>query len=448
MQPDLDVCGAAHCTGLAFPAGRSSAAASRRGFLKSMALGGAGAWLTPLAERLARAAEASPDKAPARSLIVLWLQGGPSQLETFDPHPGSNIAAGSKARATRIPGVQLAEGLEQVADLMDKISLVRSVVSKEGDHERATYNVKTGFRPNPTIVHPSIGAVCCHQLPDNLEIPRHVSILPGQWPAKGGYLGAKHDAFKVGDPRRPIQDVISPVEPSRFQRRLADLDIVEAEFATGRPADLDETRLRHRASMEAALKMMSSEQLVAFDINQEPQSVLEPYGDTPFGRGCLAAVRLIEAGVRCVEVTLGGWDSHINNHELQARGVSTLDPAFAALIRDLERRELLDSTVVLCGGEFGRTPRINPTGGRDHWPHGFSVALAGGGIPGGQVVGATSPEPNLEVKDKTTNVEQPVQVQDVHATILQALGVNFREELATPVGRPMVISEGEPLFGG
>ena len=405
----------------------------------------AAAWLTPLGEHLARAAERQDRGAPPKSLIVLWLSGGPSQLETFDPHPGTNIAAESKARKTNNRDVMLGEGFEQLADQMDQVSLVRSIVSKEGDHERATYYVKTGFRPTPTLVHPAIGGVVCHQLKDNIEIPRHVSILPGQWPARGGYLGAKYDAFKIGDPRNPVPDVRPQVPEERFQQRLLDLEVLEQGFAKGRPANLDERRLLHQASMKAALRMMSSDQLAAFDVTNEPANVRKQYGDTPFGRGCLAALRLVQAGVRCVEVTLSGWDSHINNHELQAGRIAVLDPAFAALLRDLKERAVLDNTVVMCGGEFGRTPGINPAGGRDHWPHGFSVALAGGGIQGGRVVGATSPTPDLEAKDKTINVENPVGVSDVHATVLQALGIDFREELYTPIGRPMVISDGEPL---
>src|SRR5580765_8314294 len=170
---------------------------NRRTLLKAAGLSGI-CWLTPLAERLARAAEKSPKGAPAHSVIVLWLQGGPSQFETFDPHPNpdSSFAGGTKRIKTAAKDIYLAEGLPLVAEQMQHISLVRSLISKEGDHERATYNVKTGFRPDPTLVHPSLGAIICHQLSDHVEIPWHISILPGQWPARGGYLGAQFDAFK------------------------------------------------------------------------------------------------------------------------------------------------------------------------------------------------------------------------------------------------------------
>jgi uncharacterized protein (DUF1501 family) len=175
--------------------------------------------------------------------------------------------------------------------------------------------------------------------------------------------------------------------------------------------------------------------------------VRSSFGETPFGRGCLAAARLIEVGVRCVEVTLDGWDSHINNHEIHRQRVAELDPALAGLLSYLEARDLLKRTVVFCGGEFGRTPRMNRAGGRDHWPHGFSIALAGGGIAGGRVVGETSPVPPADPQARRveTHVRDPRQVADIHATILHALGINPRHQLFTPAGRPLPLSEGEPV---
>lgn len=417
----------------------------RRTLLGAGALGVL-SWLTPVARQLARAAEQSPRRRRPRSVIVLWLQGGPSQLETFDPHPGTEIAAGTKAIKTSVPEILLAGHFPQLAEQMDHVSLVRSVVSEEGDHERATYYVKTGFRPVPALTHPSLGAVVCHELPDDAEIPRHVSILPGQWPARGGYLGDQYDAFKVGDPRHPVPDIRSPMPQDRLDRRVDDLlNVVEQEFARGRLKDIQGRRTFHQHSVEAALRMMSSEQLDAFNVSREPASVLAEYGDTPFGRGCLAALRLIQAGVRCVEVTLSGWDSHVNNHETQAERAAVLDPAFATLIRDLRQRDLFDDTVVLCGGEFGRTPKVNGAGGRDHWPHGFTVALAGGGVGGGRVVGETSPEPRLEKEHYGENVKSPKRVADIHATVLAALGIDHTQMLDTPVGRPMVLSDGDPI---
>jgi hypothetical protein len=282
--------------------------------------------------------------------------------------------------------------------------------------------------------------VICHELEDSgLDIPRHISILPDQWPARGGYLGAEFDAFQVYDPQGPIQDVTPLVGQDRLDQRMKDLSVVESAFGKGRPAHLDETTTLHQLTMARALKIMSSEQLAAFDVKQASAVQRAAYGDSAFGRGCLAALRLIETGVRCVEVTLGVWDTHVNNHELQGRKIRELDPAFTALILDLKERGLYDSTIVLCGGEFGRTPKLNPLGGRDHWPYGFSIALAGGGIQPGRVIGSTDPAGESQEPD------QSVRVEDIHATIQHALGVDFEKELVTPVGRPLALSDGKVI---
>ena len=294
------------------------------------------------------------------------------------------------------------------------------------------------------MVHPAIGAILC-QVIDNVEIPRHVSILSSQWPARGGYLGDQYDAFKIDDPQGPIPDIEPRVSRERFQRRVQDLDVIEREFARGRLRELDASKTLQGVSTRAAIKMMASEQLKAFDVKEAPQAVRDEFGDTPFGRGCLAAARLVEVGVRCVEVTLNGWDTHADNHSAHTEHAKTLDPAFAALIRYLQERDLLQSTVVMCGGEFGRTPSINDLGGRDHWPHGFTVALAGGGIAGGRVVGETSPEPDEDAQDKTRFIKDPHNIADIHATVLQAVGINYDAQVQTPIGRPMYISEGQAI---
>jgi uncharacterized protein (DUF1501 family) len=407
-------------------------ALDRRGFLIASGM----SWLTPVGQLLARQAEL--ENGPARSLILLWLAGGPSQLETFDPHPGTMYAGGTKAIKTAASGIELAEGFEQLADQMGSIALVRSMVSKEGDHERGTYMMKTGYRPDPTVEHPSIGAVCCHELPvAAADIPRHISILAGQWPSRGGYLGGEYDAFLAGDPKEKLPDVTAAVTGPRDLARVSDLDVVERAFARGRSARVQATL--HRDTLERARVMMTSEQLRAFDIAQEPEAVRNEYGNTPFGRGCLAARRLIEAGVRCVEVTLEGWDSHVNNHEIHRKQVKQLDPAFAALMRHLRCRRLLERTIVLCCGEFGRTPKINPLGGRDHWPTGFSLAIAGGGLKCGQAIGETDPQGNK-------NPVRPTSVEDVHATVLRALGLNpLKQNIAPLTGRPMKLSAGRPI---
>jgi uncharacterized protein (DUF1501 family) len=404
----------------------------RRGFLKLAGL----SWLTPVGQLLARQAEQSRE--PAQSIILLWLGGGPSQLETFDPHPDTRIAGGTKAIATAAPGIQLAAGFDRLAALMGSVALVRSMVSKEGDHERGTYLMKTGYRPDPTVEHPSIGAICCHELPvGQTDIPRHISILAGQWPSRGGFLGGEFDAFQAGDPQGALPDVTAGVPAPRDLARVADLEVLERAFARGRRTRVDATL--HRETLARARLMMSSEQLKAFDVSHEPASLRAEYGDTAFGRGCLAARRLTEVGVRCVEVTLDGWDTHVNNHSFQAAKVKILDPAFAALLRDLKSRNALDRTIVLCCGEFGRTPKINVTAGRDHWPNGFSLALAGGGLRGGVAVGATDPE---GAKDPV----RPATIEDVHATVLSALGLNpAKENVAPATSRPIKLSAGRPI---
>lgn len=423
----------------------------RRSLLKLAGFSGI-SWLTPLASCLARNSE-SNRKEKAKSLIVLWLEGGPSQLETFDPHPNSKIAQGSKARKTNVPDLWLGDGFEQLAATMDSISIVRSVTSREGDHERAVYNLKSGYRMDPTVVHPAIGSVICHELNTesdrSVDIPRHVSILPGNSPGRGGYLGDQYDAFKIFDPQQPIPDVVARVESNRQSKRLEHLNYLDHEFTQNRlknRIDRAPDSLRNQ-NTDAALKMMSSEQLSAFDISKVSLEDRLAFGDTPFGRSCLVAIQLISVGVRCVEITLGGWDTHVNNHELQAGRIQILDPAFANLVRELKKRELLDSTLVVCGGEFGRTPSLNPLGGRDHWPAGFSIALAGGEIQGGRTIGQTQENPTPDSKSALEQLIDPQPVENVHATILSALGIDYQRELETPIGRPMKLSEGQPIEG-
>jgi uncharacterized protein (DUF1501 family) len=288
--------------------------------------------------------------------------------------------------------------------------------------------------------------VICHQLRDEVEIPRHISILPSNWPARSGFLGAQYDAFQVGDPQQPVPDVQAQVSPTRAARRLSDLaDVVEEEFARGRFRQLDQKKTLHLASIRQAERMMSSSQLEAFDIGLVPRAERQRFGETPFGRGCLAAARLVEVGVRCVEVTLRGWDTHINNHEKHGELNAVLDMAMSALVDRLDEKNLLQHTVVLWGGEFGRTPEVNSLDGRDHWPHGFTIALAGGGIRGGQVVGETSPDPDLKARDLTVNVDSPQTIDSIHATVLHALGVNPGVVVYTPEGRPITLNKAMPI---
>jgi hypothetical protein len=409
--------------------------------------GGGALMMSSLARHLALADEQGiGDPARPKSVILLWLEGGPSQLETFDPHPGGKFGGDVKAIDSSARGIQIADLLPQTAEQMHLASLVRSVTSKEGDHERAVYNVKTGYRPDPTLTHPSVGAILCHADQGGSDIPRHISIIPNNSPGRGGYLGAAYDAFKINDPAGPVPDIRRPIEQQRYDQRIADLyNVVESEFRRGRLSELEKSRTLHQTATDAALRMMSSDQLDAFDVSKEPKEVLKGFGDSAFGRGCLAASRLIEVGARCIEVTLGGWDSHINNHNTQSARCSDLDPALASLLKRLEERELLESTLVICGGEFGRTPSINPAGGRDHWPHGFSTLMAGCGIRRGIVHGATTANPKLDRDKPREGLSDAVTVADVHATVLSVLGVEYDEELQTPVGRPILRSEGTPI---
>lgn len=421
-----------------------SAHLSRRTLLGA---GAGGLMMSMIANRLARADEAGlTDPAKPRSVILLWLEGGPSQLETFDPHPGSRIGGDTKAIDTSLAGVQISDLLPQTAEQMHLASLVRSVTSKEGDHARATYNIKTGYRLDPTLRHPSIGAVLCQADQSGADIPRHISVVPGNWPGRGGYLGAAYDAFKINDPASPVPDIVRRVDQDRYDARVADLyDVVESEFRRGRLAKLESDRTLHQTATDSALRMMSSDQLKAFEVSEEPKAVRDAFGDSGFGRGCLAASRLIDAGARCVEVTLTGWDSHVANHSLQSANCGVLDPALASLLKRLDERDQLDSTLVVCAGEFGRTPSINPGEGRDHWPHGFSALLAGCGIRRGHVHGETSADPKLDSSKPLADVAGVVSVADLQATILSVLGVEWDEELDTPIGRPLKRSEGTPI---
>ena len=385
-----------------------------------------------------RAAESRGTERP-KSLITLWMGGGPSQLETFDPHTGKKkISGDTTAIDTKLPGVQVAHLLPHMAEQVHEMCVIRSMVSKEGDHERGSYLIKTGYRPDPTLVHPSIGAIVAHELPDSrIEIPQFISILNSQWRSRGGFLGDDYDPFKVLDPRQNLQNMKAKVETPRQSRRLKDLDVVESAFRNRRRIQSDATL--HKQTVERALTMMTSQQLKAFQAEDEPKEVRAAYGNTPFGVGCLIARRLVEVGVRSVEVNLDGFDTHANNFEGQQTQAKIFDPAFAALIHDLKQRDLFDSTVVLWMGEFGRTPTINAVAGRDHWPTGFSCVVGGGGFRSGLVVGETDPE------GKKSEPVAPIEIHDLYATILKTLRVEYAKEMTTPIGRPMALCKGKPI---
>ncbi|WP_394847681.1 DUF1501 domain-containing protein [Pendulispora brunnea] len=369
--------------------------------------------------------------AKAKACIVLWLNGGPSHVDTFDPKPGGRF----KAIKTRARDLWLAEHLPRLADHGDKLAVIRSMTSKEGNHDRARYLMHTGYIPNPTVRHPSFGAWVSREIgATSPELPNFVSIAgPSMGP---GFLGLQHGPFIVDDPAKKPANVELPaaVDEARFQRREGALRAMEARF------DLDDPQISGRQAVyEQATRLMHSPKLAVFDIEQEPEAVRKAYGDTKFGRGCLLARRLVESGVKLVEVVLDGWDTHQDNFERTRKLMGTLDPALSSLLAELHARKLLDSTLVVCMGEFGRTPHINAKEGRDHHPAAWSAVLAGGGIRGGQVYGKTDNE-GAKV------VERPVTVPNLFATLTTQLGIDPHKMVTSPIGRPIgVTDEGEPI---
>lgn len=390
---------------------------------------------------------ALPTRAAARrgserpmSLLTLWMAGGMSQLETWDPHPGQPAGGQVRAIPTSAGAIQISELLPQVAEQLHSAMLIRSLISKEGDHERGTAFVKTGYRPEPTLKYPALGAIAAHELPDpRVEIPQHVALASDQMFAHGGYLGNQWDAFRVFNPGSGLDNLTSGVPTERQAGRLAGLQLLSRQFRRQRPFAADETL--HQDTVDRALRMMTSSQLDAFRLDTEPRAVVQAYGDSRFGRGCLVARRLIEVGVRAVEVTLSGFDTHVANHEGHVTQCGILDPALATLLRELRERDLLQSTIVLCISEFGRTPSINPAGGRDHWPNWFSCLVAGGGFRAGTVIGAT---PGDIPQTKDAAPVEPLSIPQLYATILSAMGIDAAREIMTPIGRPMRFADATP----
>ena len=378
------------------------------------------------------------------SLIMLWMGGGPSQMDTWDPHPGSIHSGPCRAIDTSVPGLQVSHLLPQMAEQMHRLTVIRSLVSKEGDHQRGTYFVQTGYRPDVTLVHPSLGAIVAKEVAsDELELPRHIALATNGFALpRGGFLGNELDAFNIPNPGLNIRNMRAGVGDKRQSRRLANLDVVSQAFRRGRGPRADATL--HQHVTEEALRMMTSGQLKAFEFDSEPAATIDAYGDSRFGRGCLIARRLVETGVRSVQVTLNGFDTHADNYNGHITQCSQLDPAFASLMKDLADRDLLESTIVLCIGEFGRTPWINPLEGRDHWPNGFACVVGGGGLRAGHLIGAT--DPDMQSQDKTLEPENPVKIPDLYATILQRLDIAYDEELLTAIGRPIArTDQGTPI---
>jgi hypothetical protein len=416
----------------------------RRGFLKSLGLGAAGlaaGGVAPLGLTDLLTLRADELRKRQTACILLWMSGGPSQMETFDPKPGTDNGGATKVIETAAPGVSIAEGWEKTAGVMNDVALIRSMTNKEGNHQRADYQLHTGYAPTATLKHPGLGSIAACELGDSgFDLPHMVAI--GGPTVGAGFLGAEYEPFVVPNVQRPPDNAQARVPVDRFQRRLGLLNRLEkAGFEQAGGAD----RVRdHRALYKQTSKMVLSPRMKAFDLEQEDSAIRDAYGRTPFGQGCLLARRLVEAGVTFVEVRCGGWDTHNQVNDRVGKLAGQVDPGFATLINDLKGRGMLDRTLIVWMGEFGRTPKINATAGRDHFPRVFNVALAGGGVRGGQVVGASSPD-GSEVKDR------PVTVPDLMASICQSLGVDAEKENQTAIGRPIrIVDGGKPvaeLFG-
>lgn len=410
---------------------------SRRMFFQYVPAAAMAGGLLGFRDRLAL--EAAELRKQGRAMILLWMAGGPSQLETFDPKPGTENGGPTEAIQTAVPGIQIAQGWDATAKVMGDLALIRSLTNKEGNHQRATYQLHTGYVPSGSVKHPSLAANIARELaPADLELPAVVSV---GLTSGAGFLGVDYEPFVVRDPGRMPDNVTSGVSPQRLRRQLELQSQLEAEFAKRVGA---QPVANQRGIYEKAARMILGPSTKAFDIGGEPETVKRQYGETPFGRGCLLARRLVEAGVPCVEVRSNGWDTHQDNFNATSRLAGQVDPALAALIADLKQRGLLETTVVLWIGEFGRTPRINPRGGRDHYPRVFSAAIAGGGIRGGQVVGAST-------ANGTSIAERPVTVNDLFTSVCKALQVDPTRERISPQGRPIKIVDGgevvTELFG-
>jgi hypothetical protein len=428
----------------------------RRQFLaKAAAISAAGASLSGWLGRLAAAV---PDGHQPKSCILLWMAGGPSHIDTFDPKPEApvDVRGEFKAIETSVSGIRISEHFPRFAKLMRHGAILRGMSTLESDHKLATYNLHTGYRNRGGAVsYPSLGAIVSRELGKrDVALPNFVTIGRGPQEALGaGFLGPDEQPLAVTDPVRGL-DFIEPAgTPEGFERRVELLRGFDAAFHAEYKSAAGET---HHSGIERAVRLMNSRQKQAFDLSREPDAIRETYGPPPhtaprpvgggkmagggerpgsFGQGCLMARRLVEAGVPFVEVVMGdgvGWDTHRDNFP-RTRALSlACDAAMSALVTDLQSRGLLDSTLVVWMGEFGRTPQCTG-GGRNHWSRAWSSVLIGGGIKGGQVVGRTD-------RDGAAVVERPISVSDFLATVCTILGIDYRKKNYPPgVDRPIPI---------
>jgi uncharacterized protein (DUF1501 family) len=417
---------------------RPSTTTTRRDFLLR---GLSGALLSPslfgLLARVAVARQQQPrSNAKARRVVLLWLEGGPSQIDTFDPKPGSPNNGPFQSVPTDVKGWLFSEHLRGLASRAGRLAVVRTATSKEGSHARARELLHTGFTPTPAVVFPSLGTIAAHALAElEAEAPAFVQI-DGP-PARISHLGVA--TAPIGLASGALLNGVAPAGPegadsretkaaseSRRDVLLAAIDDEYARRGARREVDLFAAMRRRTARLDAMKRRG------VFDLAQEPDRLRNAYGRSNFGQSVLLARRLLEYGVTAVEVVLDGWDTHVDNFR-RTRDLSLqLDPAFSALLDDLGTRGMLADTLVVCMGEFGRTPAINSSAGRHHWPGNYCVALAGGGVRGGTVVGETDEGGEHVVRD-------PVSVADLFATFAELFGANGAESFQTPSGRPVTL---------
>jgi uncharacterized protein (DUF1501 family) len=419
---------------------------NRREFLTVGALGVLGVSLADLLA--ADAAETRGAAGPkAKSVIHIFLPGGMAQQESFDPKPYAPLEYRGSfgVIATKLPGVVFCETMPQIARIADKITVVRSMTHGEAAHERGTHTMFTGYQPSPAIVFPSMGSVVSHELGPRENLPPYVCIPNEPNPYAGtGYMSSSFGPFSLGaDPAGrgfKVRDLSLPpgIDAQRFARRQSMLDAVNAHFAQTEKSDglaAMDTFYQRAYSLLSAPKARE-----AFNIDAEPARVREAYGMNAAGQRMLLARRLIAAGVRMVALTYGGWDFHRAIVPSTRREAPALDQAFAALITDLDRTGLLDTTLVIVSSEFGRTPKINGDAGRDHWPRVFSILMAVGGVRRGLVSGssnATAAEPDSD----------PLTPPDLFATMYHLLGVDYQKKLLAPGNRPIDIVRGGKVRG-
>jgi len=364
--------------------------------------------------------------------ILLFMRGGPSQFETFSPKPGHEHGGDTKVIDTAAPGIQFADNVPHMAKIANELAVIRSMTMKEGNHVRATYLMHTGYAPTASVKYPTLGALVAKEIGDKTtDLPSFVRIGDRAADGGGGMLGVEYDAFSMSNAAAPANTNL-PSGADRYDRRLGLLSRLESSYAAqGSSQEVAE----HQKLYAKAAKMITSAKMEAFQLEREPDSMRDAYGRSEFGAGCLLARRLVEAGVTFVEVSVNGWDTHDNNFERVGKLCGQVDQPAAQLIADLKQRGMLEKTLVVWMGEFGRTPKINPRGGRDHFPKAFNLVMAGGGVRGGQVIGATDPGGN-EV------VERPVSAQDLFQSFCKSLAIDSAKENMSGIGRPIKIVDG------